>query len=84
MREYPGGHRMLDFYAHSVGICRYLVEKNGPRKLVQFLRISLETGNYEQGLRQVYGKSFAELESEFSRFVSGLGGPNGSLAAAVQ
>lgn len=72
MAEYPGG-RMLDFYAHSVGICRFLVETGGADKLVQFLRLALEHGNYEAALTSVYGMRFAELEGRFSRYVADLG-----------
>jgi hypothetical protein len=72
MGDYPGGGQMLDFYAHSVGVCRLLVEKGGTEKLVQFLRQSLQSGNYEVALREVYGIDFASLEAEFNQFVAGL------------
>lgn len=74
MGDYPPGNRMRDFYAHSVGICRYLVERGGPEKLTRFLRVSLERNNYQDGLQQVYGiQSFNELESGFVSYVRGIG-----------
>lgn len=74
MGEYPGGDRMRDFYAHSVGVCRYLVEQHGHDKLVAFLRAALQSGNYESALRQVYGiPSFSQLESGFRGYVATLG-----------
>lgn len=74
MGEYPGGDRMRDFYAHSVGVCRYLVEQHGHDKLIAFLRAALQSGNYESALGQVYGiSSFAQLESGFRGYVASLG-----------
>lgn len=81
MAQYPPGDRMRDFYAHSVGICRCLVERHGHEKLVQFLRLSLDTGNYEQALKQIYGmNSFAELEREFRGFVGTIGSTPATFA----
>jgi hypothetical protein len=75
MGEYPPGERMRDFYAHSVGICRNIVEKHGHAKLIAFLRLALQTGNYESALQQVLGmESFRELEGEFRQFVGNIGG----------
>lgn len=84
MSDYPPGGRMRDFYAHSVGICRYLVEKGGPAKLVQFLRTALQSGqNYELALQQVYGiRGFGELEPAFGQYVASLQGGSPRLAAA--
>ncbi len=74
MGEYPPGERMRDFYAHSVGICRNIVEKHGHAKLIAFLRLALQTGNYESALQQVLGMgSFRELEGEFRQFVGNIG-----------
>lgn len=81
MRDYPAGGQMLDFYAHSVGICRFLVERHGPQKLVQFLRSALHHGNYEVALKHVYGQSFDELEAEFSNFTAQLAAPTGLASA---
>ena len=39
----------------------------GHDRLVQFLRLSLNTGNYEQALRQVYGMgSFTDSNENFA------------------
>ena len=83
MREYPPGHRMRDFYAHSVGISRFLVEKYGARRLTQFVRTALQTGSYELALQQVYGTStFAMLESGFEGYVASLQTGNQGLVTA--
>lgn len=83
MQEYPPGNRMRDFYAHSVGICRFLVERHGAAKLTAYLRQSLTTNNYETALQEVYGiQSFAILESEFESFVAGLNGAPSAIATA--
>lgn len=81
MADYPTGGQMLDFYAHSVGLCRYLVDRYGSTKFVAFLRGALERRNYETALREVYAVDFNSLESEFNRYVSGLGQPSGPQTA---
>lgn len=84
MGDYPPGNRMRDFYAHSVGICRYLVERGGPQKLTRFLRMSLERNNYQEALQQVYGiQTFDELENGFVAYVRGIGS-NSELAVAQE
>lgn len=81
MGQYPPGERMRDFYAHSVGVCRYLVERGGHERLVAFLRQSLDQGNYEEALRSVYGMSgFADLEADFRQFVASVGSGGAPVA----
>lgn len=82
MSDYPPGGRMRDFYAHSVGICRYLVEIGGAEKLVQFLRTALRYNrNYELALQQVYGiRGFQELDAQFGQYVASLQSGNTRLA----
>ncbi|QDU64116.1 hypothetical protein Pan216_50050 [Planctomycetes bacterium Pan216] len=76
MREYPPGPQMRDFYAHSVGICRYLVEMGGAEKLPLFINTALQNNNYELALRQVYGiNGVTDLESKFGQYVASI--PNG-------
>lgn len=72
MNDYPPGHRMRDFYAHSVGICRFLVEMGGSQKLVHYLRTSLQQNNYDQAMQQIYGMSLSEFEQQFSQYVASL------------
>lgn len=73
MQEYPPGSQMRDFYAQSVGVCRYLVEKGGSAKLIAFIRLALQSNNYELALQQTYGmQSFRDLEQEFNGFVAQL------------
>lgn len=81
MGQYPSGEAMRDFYAHSVGICRYLVERHGHEKLVAFLRSALASGNYDAALAQVYGmSSFSQIESDFRGYIASLGGSTVALA----
>ena len=73
MTNYPEGAAMRNFYAHSVGVCRYLVEKHGARKMTTFLRAALRSNNYESALMQVYGmRSFTELEQGFQGYLATL------------
>lgn len=82
MQDYPAGGRMRDFYAHSVGICRYLVEIGGCAKLIEFLRLSLGGNSYERALQQIYGIDFATLEQQFNQYVATLGGGTPPVATA--
>ena len=71
MAEYPGA-RTRDFYAQSVGLCRFLVDLGGEEKFVRFMRQSLSTGFYPLGLREVYGiGTVGELEQRFLGFAAG-------------
>lgn len=82
MGEYPPGDRMRDFYAHSVGICRTIVEKHGHAQLIAFLRRAVQTGNYETALREVLGvANFGQLEGEFRQYVGNIA-TNGALSMA--
>ncbi|MGL5098223.1 MAG: hypothetical protein ACRDD1_21765, partial [Planctomycetia bacterium] len=83
MAQYPGGGQMRDFYAHGVGLCRYLVERGGSQKLPQFIRRSFELANYEIALQEVYGMSnFAELERDFDQYVGSLAGAGSPVVAS--
>lgn len=65
--------RMPEFYAHSTGVCQYLIELEGRRAFLHFLRTSLNSGDYDTGLRTVYGiRDVRTLELKFRQFVTQL------------
>jgi tetratricopeptide (TPR) repeat protein len=84
MQDYPPGHRMRDFYAHSVGICRYLVELGGSQKLVEFLRTALQQNSYEQAMQQIYGLNMADFEQQFNQYVVSLGQGGSPVTTALR
>lgn len=83
MSDYPRDGRIREFYAESVGLCRYLVEEHGGGpKLIEFMRLALRTRSYDFALQQIYGiQNFAELERGFQQYLGKLESNNHRLAA---
>ena len=63
--DYPNG-QAKEFYAHSVAICNFLERRGGPAKLVEFLRLSLESWEYATPLRQAYALEIEDLDAAFA------------------
>ena len=61
MGDYPAPGRWGAFYGQSASLVNYLVEQSGEAQFLAFVAASLDAG-YEQGLKQVYGLDFAQLE----------------------
>jgi hypothetical protein len=72
MQGYPA--QVQEFYAHSVGVCRMLVERHGGReRLVQFVRTAMETNDYESALFRIYAiRGLKDLETRFQQYVGEL------------
>jgi hypothetical protein len=72
MQTYPS--QVQEFYAHSVGVCRMLVERHGGReRLVQFVRTATETNDYDGALFRVYAiRGMKDLETRFQEYVGEL------------
>jgi hypothetical protein len=72
LRGYPAA--VQEFYAHSVGICRFLVEHHGGRdRFVQFVRTAVEYNDPEGALFRVYGlRGSADLERRFAEYLGQL------------
>jgi tetratricopeptide (TPR) repeat protein len=67
MGDYPPGNQWPMFYAESVSLVEFLVNRGGPAKFVEFMERSLANG-YEGELKHVYGfDSFDSLDREWSR-----------------
>jgi hypothetical protein len=82
MEMYP--QEVREFYAQSVGLCRFLVDRGGREKLVQFIRMSMETRDYEGTLLRVYGlRGFRDLESHFEQFLQELRSGNPSAISSA-
>jgi hypothetical protein len=72
MQQYP--QQVQEFYAHSVGVCRMLVERHGGReRLTQFVRTAVESNDYEGSLFRVYGiRGLKDLETRLQQYVGEL------------
>ncbi len=79
MADYPEGAMWGTFYAQSVSLVQFLVDRGTPTQFVDFLAGCLQTGHYELELKRVYGyANFGELEREWAR---GVGEQVASAAA---
>jgi hypothetical protein len=70
---YPRPRDLGPYYAQSVSLVEFLLQKKGPQTFVQFIRDSRAHG-YVQALKENYGCTFAELEEQW-RQQALAGGP---------
>jgi len=61
MADYPAARRWGAFYGQSASLVKFLVDRAGTDRFMEFIDVTLERG-YEQGLRQVYQLGIADLE----------------------
>lgn len=52
LKEYP--HDILPLYAQGHSAVQFLIDQGGPREFIQFLEQGMETGGWEQSLRDHY------------------------------
>lgn len=63
MHNYPPGELWGLFYAESVSLVDFLVQRGGPARFIEFLSAAISRG-YEPELHRVYGiRSFSELDA---------------------
>jgi hypothetical protein len=77
MDDYPSGNQWPMFYAESVSLVDFLVNRGGPTKFIQFMESSLQNG-YDAELKRVYGLAGMD---ELDRAWSGSRG--GQIASAT-
>lgn len=66
-QRYPGGPQRAVFYAQSLSLVEFLVERNSPRQFVHFVERSMQAG-YDRALWEVYRiRGVRELERLWSR-----------------
>lgn len=69
--DYPDGRYWSLYYAQSVSLTRYLVERGSPEKFIEFVLGSQRSG-IDAELRRVYGiKNVAELQARWLAHVQG-------------
>jgi len=67
MNDYPSGDQWSVFYAQSVSLVEFLVNRAGTAKFIEFLHRAQQNG-YDSELLRVFGfASFDELDREWSR-----------------
>lgn len=82
MREYP--HDVLPLYAQGYSLARYLIERGGRRKYVDFVGHGLASGNWSEALQRFYGIADAsQMQLVWLDWVrQGCPAPPATLAAA--
>jgi len=83
MREYPPD--VLPLYAQGYSLARYLIERGGRRKYVDFVGQGLASGNWSATLRDFYGVSDpSSMQTVWLDWVrQGCPAPPATLAAAA-
>jgi hypothetical protein len=83
MREYPAD--VLPLYSQGYSLARYLIERGGRHKYVNFVADGLATENWSAALDKHYGvKSVAQMQSVWLAWVKqGCPAPPAALAAAA-
>ena len=72
--DYPHPQRIGPFYAQSVSVVEFLVQKRDPQTFIRFVRAALDAGRYDRALQTYYGyASFAELERDWYSHAFGSG-----------
>ena len=68
MADYPSGANWPMFYAESVCMVEFLVERGGAEKFIEFMEQSVR-GGYESALNRVYGLAgFEELDRTWNTY----------------
>jgi hypothetical protein len=67
MTQYPSPEQLGQFYAQSVDLVEFLVERKGTATFLEFVAAAQRTG-YDTELKRVYGfSSLSDLDTEWSR-----------------
>jgi len=84
-KEYPKD--LMPFYSQGFSVCEYLILVGGHRRLVEFTRIGLETGNWSHAVHEVYGyENLGDLQLRWQNWISDwyLAGMPGQLPQVEQ
>ena len=68
MKEYPKD--LIPFYSQSFSVCEYLILVGGRRRLVEFAKYAVETGDWNAALRKYYAcPSLGDLQKEWVAWI---------------
>ena len=69
LKEYPAD--MMPFYAQGFSVCEYLIAVGGHRRLVEFARAGISTGNWSAAVNKFYGyQDLSDLQLKWQAWVS--------------
>lgn len=69
LTEYPAD--MMPFYSQGFSVCEYLIAVGGHRRLVEFARVGMATGNWSDAVHQFYGyKDLSDLQIHWTDWIS--------------
>ena len=83
MKEYPAD--VLPLYSQGYSLARYLIERGGRKRYIQFVGNGLASSNWPESLSQYYGiDDIAKLQNVWLEWVKrGCPAPPASVAAAI-
>lgn len=83
MKEYPAD--VLPLYSQGYSLARYLIERGGRKRYIQFVGDGLASSNWPESLSQYYGiHDIAKLQNVWLEWVKrGCPAPPASVAAAI-
>ena len=83
MKEYPAD--VLPLYSQGYSLARYLIERGGRKRYIQFVGNGLASSNWPESLSQYYGiHDIAKLQNVWLEWVKrGCPAPPASVAAAI-
>ena len=83
MKEYPAD--VLPLYSQGYSLARYLIERGGRKRYIQFVGDGLASSNWPESLSQYYGiDDIAKLQNVWLEWVKrGCPAPPASVAAAI-
>ena len=69
LKEYPVDQ--MPFYAQGFSVCEYLIAVGGHRRLVEFAKVGIDTGDWSKAVQQYYGyENLGDLQLRWQDWVS--------------
>ncbi|MDD3586831.1 MAG: hypothetical protein PHQ75_06575 [Thermoguttaceae bacterium] len=69
LKEYPVDQ--MPFYAQGFSVCEYLIAVGGHRRLVDFAKVGIDTGDWSKAVQQYYGyENLGDLQLRWQDWVS--------------
>ncbi|MDO5554397.1 MAG: hypothetical protein Q4G68_11620 [Planctomycetia bacterium] len=68
-REYPSDQ--MPFYAQGFSVCEYLIKVGGHRRLIEFARTGMASGNWSDAVKLCYGyENLGDLQTQWQGWIS--------------
>lgn len=69
LTEYP--RDMMPFYSQGFSVCEYLIAVGGQRRLIEFAREAMDTGDWSESVKKYYGyEDLSDLQIRWTNWIS--------------